>query len=179
MKRIALPALLILFAFSYIPDPAQAGVPGMPLRYAMQGGPGGDINLVVQQVSFSPARARVGDPIQVVVIVQNLGEQGDTISARILANGKDVAETWFTWDGMQSNPVRQTFVWDTAGAAPGKYFIRADFSDWNSNNPFGGVMTVSQPLLLLPAGAPFPDGQPAGGTATQTAPGFRNSPPGW
>ena len=179
MKRIAFPVWLTLFTFSLFSGPAQAGYPGVPLRYAAQGGPGGDLNLVVQQVSFSPARARVGDPIQFVVTVQNLGEQGDTIQARILANDKEVAGTWFTWDGMQSNPVTQSFVWDTAGSVPGEYRIKADFSDLNSNNPFGGYMTVDQPLILVPAGAPFPDGQPAGGTATQTAPGFRKSRPGW
>jgi len=132
-----------------------------------------NLNLGVQQVSFTPARAHVGDTIQITVRVANLGDSGvsKTIPVRMLANGKRVADQLFTfgWDPGITNYTVQ-FQWNTAGAAPGEYGIKADFSFFEDSSPFDNYMTVKQPLILVPAGAPFPDGQPAGGTATETDP---------
>ena len=48
--------------------------------------------------------------------------------------------------------------------------IKADFFFFEDSSPFDNDMTVKQPLILVPAGGPFPGGQPAGGTATEGDP---------
>lgn len=102
-----------------------------------------------------------------------MGDTGvnKTIPARILANDKSVADQLFTfgWDPGITNYTVQ-FQWNTGGAAPGEYRIKADFSFFEDTSPFDNFMTVKQPLILVPAGTPFPDGQPAGATATETDP---------
>ena len=160
--KMALPGFLVLIALCVASGTAQADSLG-----------GGNLDLRVQQVFFTPARAHVGDTIQVTVRVANMGDTGvnKTIPARILANDKGVADQLFTfgWDPGTTN-YTVPFQWNTGGAAPGEYRIKADFSFFEDTSPFDNYMTVKQPLILVPAGAPFPDGQPAGGTATETDP---------
>ena len=48
--------------------------------------------------------------------------------------------------------------------------IKAYFFFFEDSSPFDNEITVKQPLILVPAGAPFPAGQSAGGTATETDP---------
>jgi hypothetical protein len=62
------------------------------------------------------------------------------------------------------------FQWDTGGATPGEYRIKADFFFFEDSSSFDNDMMVKQPLILVPTGAPFPDGQSAGGTAGETDP---------
>lgn len=150
--------------------------PGLVRQADMDGGGGADINLVVRKVSFAPVRAHVGDAIRIEVILEDMGEGYITIPARITANGKEVAHKLFTFGGMKGDRIyRETFLWDTLRAAPGEYKIRADFFVWEDSSPFDNEMTVGKPLLLLPKGAPFPDGLPPGGTASETDPRFHAS----
>jgi hypothetical protein len=163
-RRMALPGFLVLFALCMTIGTEQARSMDVP-----------NLNLSVQQVSFTPSRAHVGDTIQVTVRVTNMGDSGvnKTIPARILANDKGVANQLFTfgWSGDTNYTVQ--FQWNTGSAVPGEYRIKADFSFFEDTSPFDNYMTVKQPLILVPAGAPFPDGQPAGGTATETDPQAR------
>ena len=48
--------------------------------------------------------------------------------------------------------------------------IKADFFFFEDSSPFDNDMTMKQPLILVPSGGPFPRGQSAGGTATETDP---------
>jgi hypothetical protein len=163
MKRgMALPGFLALFALFMASGTEQARSMDGVL----------DLNLGVQQVSFTPARAHVGDTIQITVRVANLGDSGanKTIPVQILANGKRVADQLFSWGDPGITNFTVQFQWNTAGAAPGEYGIKADFSFFEDSSPFDNYMAVKQPLILVPAGAPFPAGQPAGGTATETDP---------
>ena len=131
-----------------------------------------NLDLRVQQVSFTPARAHVGDTIQVTVRVTNMGDTGagKTIPVRILANGKRVADQLFSWGDPGITNFTVQFQWDTGGAAAGEYRIKADFFFFEDSSPFDNEMTVKKPLILVPAGAPFPTGQSAGGTATEGDP---------
>ena len=167
MKRImAIPVFLALFVLCLVSGAEQARSMGdVP-----------NLDIGVQQVSFTPARAHVGDTIQITVRVANLGDSdaNKTIPVRILANGKGVADQLFSF-GFDRGTTHYTvqFQWNTRDASPGEYGIKADFSFFDDSSPFNNYMTVKQPLILVPAGASFPDGQPAGGTATETDPQVR------
>jgi len=180
LSRVPLPVSLGFLAFFLLAGSrAYAVSPEDPALFAdMDGGGGGPaIDLIVRQVSFSPARAHVGDTIRIEVIVEDkFGEGNKTIPARIWANGKQVAEMLFNFGLLPPGGIREVvFRWDTQGVPPGEYKIKADFFVWDDMSPFDNRMTVSQPLILAPAGASFPDGQPAGGTATETDPRFGKS----
>ena len=155
----AISVLLAVFAFSFTVGTANAQF--------------GGADLSVRGASFTPARANVGDTIQITVFVRNLGDPGASmsISPVIRANGKVVASQLFSFGGDPGVTTYTTsFQWNTAGAAPGEYRIEADFSFEADPTPFNNVVTLKQPLILVPAGAPFPDGQPAGGTVRYTDP---------
>jgi hypothetical protein len=164
-RRMALRCFPVLFALCMASGTEQARSMDVP-----------NLDLRVVQVSFTPARAHVGDTIRITVRATNMGDPGvnKTFTARILANDKEADSQLFTfgWDPGTTNYTVQ-FQWNTGGAAPGEYRIKADFSFYEDTSPFDNDMTVKQRLILVPAGAPFPDGQPAGGTATETDPGAR------
>ncbi|MBP2669099.1 MAG: hypothetical protein H6Q80_1301 [Deltaproteobacteria bacterium] len=136
---------------------------------AGEGGP----DLSVRGVSFTPARAYVGDKIQITVFLRNLGDPSvsSSISPVVRANGKVVDSQLFSFGGDPGVMSYTTsFQWNTGGAATGEYRIEADFSFEADPTPFNNLVTVKQPLILVPAGAPFPDGQPSGGTVRYTDP---------
>lgn len=138
---------------------------------AHAGGDGPDLS--VRGVSFTPARAHVGDKIRITVFVRNLGDPGDpmSISPVVRANGKVVDSQLFSFGGdLGETSFTTAFQWNTAGAPPGEYAIQADFSFEADPTPFNNQVTVKQPLILVAPGAPFPDGQPAGGTVRYTDP---------
>jgi len=171
--RVALFLLLALPALCATGTDAWAGPPTATFRVAAENGGGGNlnINIIVRQVSFTPAVAHVGDAVRVEVVIEDVDEGYRTIPSRILANGKPVASQQFTFGFSKGNRTyRETFLWDTKGAAPGEYKIKADYYLWEDSSPFDNEMTVTQPLILVPVGAPFPDGKPAGGTATEKDP---------
>jgi hypothetical protein len=177
MKRIlALGVLSVLLAFPLAGEYAHAGPRMAPFRLAAEdGGDGGpNINIIVRQLSFTPAVAHVGDTIRFEVVIEDVDEGYMSIPARILANGKRVDSQLFTFGFSKGNRVyRQTFQWDTKGAAPGEYKIKADYYFLRDSSPFDNEMTASQPLILVPAGAPFPEGKAGGGTATETDPRWK------
>jgi hypothetical protein len=177
MKRgFALGLLLGILALP-LTGPGAWGGSGMPpFRFAAENGMDGNknINIIVRQVSFTPAVARVGELIRFEVVVEDVDEGYMSIPSRILANGKPVASKLFTFGWSKGNrEYRETFVWDTRGAAPGEYAIKADYFLQEDSSPFDNEMAVKQPLLLVPAGAPFPDGKEGGGTATETDPRWK------
>lgn len=167
---------LLMFALLALPWPpadSWAGSRAAPFRIASENGGGGNINIniIVRQVSITPAVARVGETIRVEVVIEDVDEGYRTFPSRILANGKPVASQLFTFGLSKGNRIyRETFLWDTKGAAPGEYKIMAEYFLREDSSPFDNEMTVTQPLILVPAGAPFPDGKPAGGTATEKDP---------
>ncbi|HEY6096650.1 MAG TPA: hypothetical protein VIU83_01245, partial [Candidatus Deferrimicrobium sp.] len=127
-RRMAMPGFLVLCVLCMASGTAQADTMG-----------GGNLDLRVQQVSFTPARAHVGDTIQVTVRVANMEDTGvnKTIPARILANDKEVADQLFTF-GFDPGTTNYTvqFQWNTGGAAPGEIRIKADFSFFEDTSPF-------------------------------------------
>ncbi len=141
------------------------------------GGSHGSIDLIVRRVTVTPAVAHVGDLVRVEAVIENRGEGYGTITARVYANGKPVASHLMTYDtGDGPNALyRESFVWNTAGARPGEYRIRAEAVDWNDSSPFDNSLDVDRPVTLLPAGAPFPTGQAGGGEAVAVDP--RWTPP--
>jgi hypothetical protein len=174
--RTALFPLLALLALSTNGTGAWAGPPAAPFRVAAEDGGNGNLNMniIVRQVSFTPAVAHAGDAVRIEVVVEDVDEGYRTIPSRILANGKQVASKLFTFGWSKGSRVyRETFLWDTKGAAPGEYKIVADYFLGEDSSPFDNEMAVTQPLILVPAGAPFPDGRPGGGTATEKDPRWK------
>jgi hypothetical protein len=172
---VALSLLFVLLALPATGTDAWAGPPMAPFRIAAENGGGNiNINIIVRQLSFTPAVAHVGDTVRIEVVIEDVDEGYRTIPSRILANGKPVASQLFTFGLSKGNRIyRETFLWDTKGAPIGEYKIKADFYLWEDSSPFDNEMAVTQPLILVPAGAPFPDGKPAGGTATEKDPRWK------
>jgi hypothetical protein len=129
-------------------------------------------DLAVRGISVTPARAYVGDTIRITVLLRNMGYAGDQmdIFPRILANGKSIASEVFSFGGDPQDTYTTVFQWKTSGAAPGSYTIQADFSYETDPTPDDNQLTLKTPILLADPGAPFPDGQSAGGTAKTTDP---------
>ncbi len=177
MAYVGAAACLLLFAGGE----ARAGS-----RFAAMGGDGGgshgSIDLIVRQVTVTPVVAHVGDRVRVDAVIENHGEGYGTITARVYANGKSVASHLLTYDtGHGPNALyHESFVWNTAGARPGEYRIRAEAFDWNDSSPFDNSMDVKEPVTLLPAGAPFPAGMKGGGEAVAVDPRWhpRRAAPG-
>ncbi len=119
---------------------------------AEAGGGGANINIIVRQVSFSPAVAHVGETIRIEVAIEDVDEGQLTLPSRILANRKPVASQLFTFGFSKGDRIYwETFLWDTTGAAPGEYRIKPDYFLWEDSSPFDNEMTVTQPLILVPA----------------------------
>jgi hypothetical protein len=151
--------LAAVFACSVAVGTAHAGMGGYP-------------DLAVRGITVTPARAHVGDTVNIKVLLRNLGYAGDQmdIFPRILANGKKVASEVFSFGGDPQDTYTTTFQWNTSGAAPGQYSIQADFSYDSDPTPDDNQLTLKTPVVLAAPGAPFPDGQPAGGTVKYTDP---------
>ena len=154
-------------------DEARAG--GRFAAMGHDGDNGVNINLIVREVRVSPVRARVGDPIRVDAVIENRGEGYGTVTARVYANGKAVASRLLTYDTLHgpSALYRESFVWDTKGARPGEYRIRAEAFDWNDSSPFDNAMDVNEPVTLVAAGEAFPADRPGGGEAIAVDPRWR------
>jgi len=129
-------------------------------------------DLAVRGITVTPARAYVGDTVRITVLLRNLGAFGDQVDVfpRILANGKKVASQTFSFGDDPQETYTATFQWNTSGASPGQYSIQADFSYESDPTPDDNQLTLKTPLILVAPGAPFPDGQPAGGTVKYTDP---------
>jgi hypothetical protein len=141
----------------------------------MDGGDGGDMNidLAVRQVKVEPVRAHVGDVIHIEMVVENKDEGAGTTPAEIFANGKEVGYHLFTWGWGGDRYHHLSFAWDTKGMAPGEYHIKGTAFIYEDSSPFDNELKVTQPVLLVAPGAAFPGGETAGGTATETDPGYR------
>jgi hypothetical protein len=171
---VALALLFGLLAMHSTGTESWAGSRVAGFRFSGEMGGGPFINLIVRQVSFTPAVAHVGETIRVEVVLEDVAEGQQTLQARILANKKRVASKLFTFGWSKGERIyKETFLWDTKGVSPGEYKITADFFLHDDSSPFDNEMTVTQPLILVPAGAPFPDGKSAGGTATERDPRWK------
>ena len=165
MRRVILFALLAACALLLWGDQARAG---FLLVSDGDGGGGPYINLIMREVRVSPIRAHVGDVIRVDMVIE---DQSDVTNFKgdldITANGRKVAGKWIhnEFGGQGERVHRETIQWDTRGVSPGEYMIRADFYVWGDASPFDNYLDVKEPLLLLPKGAAFPSGEPAGGSA--------------
>lgn len=136
------------------------------------GGSGGYVNLIVREVRVTPVRAHVGDTIRVDAVIENVGDGRGTTSARVYAGTKPVASRLFTYGeaGEGERVYRETFFWDTKGAAAGEYRIRAEVFLWEDAAPFDNELAVADPVTLLATGAAFPAGQAGGGEAVAVDP---------
>lgn len=172
MKRIGMSLSAAAFLLLLAPGVSRAGF----LRIGSEtGGKGGYVNLIVREVKVTPVRAHVGDPIRVDAVIENRGDGYGTITTRVYANRKSVASHLLTYDVTHgpSALYRESFVWDTKGARPGEYRIRAEAFDWYDSSPFDNYLDVAEPVKLLPAGTAFPAGETAGGTAVAVDPRWR------
>ncbi len=178
MKRMAVcagsAALVLLLA--------GGAVGAGPLRLAASndGGNGLYVNLIVREVRVTPVVAHVGDPVRIEAVIESRGEGYGTIPVRVYANGKSVASRLFTYDTLHGpSPLyRESFVWDTRGARPGEYRIRAEAFEWVDASPFDNSLDVKEPVTLLPAGAAFPPGVRGGGEAVAVDPRWHPRPAG-
>jgi len=134
-------------------------------------------DLVVRKVTVTPARAHVGDVIRIEMEWDFWGDitenAYDTNVAAVRANGKVVASKSYTADFNGVRPgetYRETFLWDTKGVAPGQYRIRGEVPVRIEKTPYDNYLDVKKPVLLVPAGASFPDGEEGGGSAVAESP---------
>jgi hypothetical protein len=134
------------------------------------------VNIIVREVKVTPVRAHVGDVIRIDMRWIYWGDlqnnHYETTNAEIRANGKVVASVPFTYNygARLGDEYRQTFFWDTRDAPPGRYRIRGEVFLWLDASPHDNFLEVGQPLVLLPPGAVFAEGQEAGGTAVARVP---------
>jgi hypothetical protein len=117
---------------------------------------GAHVDLVVREITVSPARAHVGDTIRIEMAWQYWGDMisnyYDTTTPEVLANGKVVAGKPFVYNfGAQlGDTYRETFLWDTKGMArevpyPGRV-LRLDAT------PYDNFLVVKEPVILVPKG---------------------------
>ena len=139
------------------------------------GGGGPFINLIVREIRVDPIRARVGDAVRVELIVENRGDPFyDTTSAEILANGRVVSTRRVTFGSSEGDRIRrESFIWDTRGAAPGEYRIRGEVFLWYDGSEFDNFLDLAVPLTLLPAQSPSAAAAEPGGSAVTTDPRWR------
>lgn len=165
-----------LFLAVLLPVPERADAGGRILRASSDPGGGPYINLIVREVRVTPIVAHVGDVVRIEMVVENRGDNAnDTVPAEIRANGKVVASKRFTY-GFGDVPgyaPRETFLWNTEGYAPGEYRIRGEVFLWHDASEFDNFLDLEEPLVLLPAGDPMPQGRDDGGTAVTADPRWR------
>jgi len=168
----------VLLAAAFAPGTGASAGPWV--RTASMDGDGNtNIDLAVRQVTVTPVRAHVGDTVRVEMVIENKAEGTATTPAEVRANGKVVGRQLFTWGTSAGDRLyRLSFGWDTRGLLPGEYRIRAVAFVWEDSSEFDNELELKTPVVLVPPGAAFPDGQPAGGTATETDPRFGKMRPG-
>lgn len=133
-------------------------------------------DLVLRKVTVTPARAHVGEIIRIDMEWDYWGDitenYYDTNTASVRANGKVVVSKSYDADfGVRPGETkRETLLWDTRGMPPGKYRIRADVPLNPERTPYDNYLVIKEPVLLVPAGASFPPGEEAGGTAIAESP---------
>jgi len=144
---------------------------------AVYGGDGNtNIDLAVRQVTVSPVRAHAGDSIHVDVVIENKADGMEATNAELLINGKAVSRQLFSWGRSTGERLyRLSFDWDTRGIPPGEYRIGAQAFVWGDSSPFDNRLDVKQPVVVVPPGAGFPDGEVTGGSTTETDPRFDKS----
>ena len=162
-----------VLATGAVPGGVAVGGTAEPVLLAMDSV---NIDLAVRQVTVSPVRAHVGDVVHVDVVIENKAEGSRTTPAELLVNGKVVARQLFTW-GMSPGErlYRLSFDWDTGKVPPGEYRIGAQAFLFEDSSEFDNRLDVTQPVRIAPAGGGFPDGEAAGGSATETDPRFDKS----
>ncbi len=164
---------MILLVSATATATADAGFRILKVGGETEGGDVAYINLIVRGVKVTPIVAHVGDTVRIDVALENRGDPGEeTIPLNIRANGKLVAGRLFSfgWGGEPNKQYLRTFTWDTKGMRPGKYRIKADAFVWDDDSPADNSLTLKQPLVLLPAGAPAPAGMKIGGAAATIDP---------
>ncbi len=156
--------LLLLFPPLAVPDSMDGG--------DKDGGGEDHVDLIMRKVSVTPVLARVGDVVRIEMEWEwydfiTYDAYYDRTVAEVWANGKVVASKPFTEDhGRRVGELyRETFLWDTKGAAPGKYRIRGEVTLRTDIRPYDNYLVVKEPVVLLPAEASPPAGKDAGRTA--------------
>jgi hypothetical protein len=170
-------AIGVLMAVA-VPGSFALGGAAASFRLADRDGGGGDMNidLAVRQVTVAPVRAHSGDVVRVDVVIENKAEGMRTTSAELLVNGKTVASKLFTWGMSPGERLHHlSFEWDTRGVPAGEYRIGAQAFVFEDTSPFDNRLDVTQPVRIAPAGAEFPRGEAAGGSAQETDPRFGKS----
>ena len=178
MRRLITLGIAAACALLLWGDQARGGF----LRVDMGDGGGGPyVNLIVREVKVTPIRAHVGDVVRVDILIE---DQSDVLSGKgdleIRANGKIVARTRMGNDifgGQGTRLYRETLQWNTRGAKPGTYAIRAEFFVWGDASEFDNFLDLKDPVILLAPGEPFAAGETGGGTAIARDPRFK--PPEW
>ncbi len=163
--NIVLPgSLILLLGF------APLAVPGM-LHSSVGDGGGAHVDLVVRKITVTPVRAHVGDVVKIEMVWQYWGNlvnnYYDTTFAEVSANGRVIARKPFEYrfGAFLGDVYRETFLWDTKDAKPGKYRIRGEVPLRLDATPFDNFLVVREPVILVPLGTPFPSGEEGGGTA--------------
>lgn len=134
-------------------------------------------DLVLRKVTVTPVIAHVGDVIRIEMEWDFWGDitmnYYDTNVATVRANGKVVASKSYNanFGGVRPGETyRETFLWDTKGMAPGTYRIRGEVPLIIEKTPYDNYLDVEEPVLLVPAGEPFPAGAEGGGSAVVESP---------
>lgn len=139
----------------------------------------GYVHLIVREVRVSPIVAHVGDPVRFDMVIENRGEGMETVQARILANGKEVAGRLFTYGtrGSLNTLYRESFTWNTKGAKPGEYRIRGEVPIFYNFSQDDTYLDVDRRLVLLEPGAPLPSGLTGKNEAMVRDPRYKPAPP--
>ncbi len=180
-RTIAFAGSMILTVFG-IAAWAGGGIHWPTYRLAGEMGEGagqGYVHLIVREVRVTPAVAHVGEPVRFDMVIENRGEGMETVQARILANGKEVAGRLFTYGtrGSLNTLYKESFTWDTKGARPGDYRIRGEVPIFYNFSQDDTYLDVERPLVLLAPGAPLPAGPTVRNELIARDPRYKPAPP--
>jgi hypothetical protein len=130
-----------------------------------------DVNLIVREIRVTPARVHPGETVTIEMVVENHAEGAGTVRARVTANGREVAAHLYSYGsrGEGGRLTRETFRWDTKGAAPGNYRIKGEVPLFEDSSPFDNALEAAQPLVILPEGS----SEPSGGSLVERDPRYR------
>ena len=160
----------------FFPADAVAAPRNLIRLVSTDGGDGGGqaVNLTVEQVTVSPIRAHIGDPVYVDVVIDNREDGNDTSVVEIYAGKKVVAKQLFRWGTPGADrKYKVGLKWDTSGMAPGEYKVKAEVFVFHDASPFDNELTLSEPVILVAPGERFPAGAPAGGSVTEIDPRYK------